>query len=236
MYGDVGNLRIVIHCDAGSIMTIDKAKSQIGILGMIQNREAVAVHTREQFRNPDISSARKLVRNHPFVKATPIFWTSGKSERVAESSFAAELQAVYTAFDAGTVLRQLYSEILHGHPRGLVKVEIRNDQLSVINALNGITAMPSGRELSGTMCSLREMLNRNEIQDVKHVPGEFNMADALTKTATGNHIFHLMQFNRCAVRSAREIREKFQKTAPGKQYLFLQDLKRKRTAEGLGED
>ena len=229
--GRIGELKIVIHCDAGSIKTIDKSKSQIGVLGMIQNRDPIEIHPKETFRNPDICSARKAVRNHPYVRATPIFWTSGKTERVAESSFAAELQSVYTAFDAGTVLRQLYSEVLYGHPKGSVKVEIRNDQLSVINALNGITAMPSDRKLSGTMCSLREMLNRGEIRDVKHVPGEFNMADALTKSVSGNSIFHLMQFNRCAVRPATEIKEKFSRTAPGKQYLFLQDLKRRKMAE-----
>ena len=99
--GDIGELEIVIHCDAGSIKTIDKSKSQIGVLGMIQNRDPVEIHPRETFRNPDICSARKLVRNHPYVRATPIFWTSGKSERVAESSFAAELQSDYTAFDPG---------------------------------------------------------------------------------------------------------------------------------------
>ena len=73
---------------------------------MAQSVDSVEIRPRVTFRNPDIKSARKPVRNFPFIKATPIFWTSGKSERVAERSFAAELQAVYTAFDAGTVLRQ----------------------------------------------------------------------------------------------------------------------------------
>ena len=68
---------------------------------MIQNRDPVEIHPRETFRNADISSARKLVRNRPYVRATPIFRTSEKSERVAESSFAADLQSVYTAFGAG---------------------------------------------------------------------------------------------------------------------------------------
>ena len=86
------------------------------------------------------------------------------------------------------------------------------------------------------MCSLREMLNRGEIRDVKRVPGEFNMADALTKCVSGNSISHLMQVNRCAVRPACEIKEKFSKTAPGKQYLFLQDLKRRKMAEKSSEE
>ena len=113
----------------------------------------------------------------------------------------------------------------------MVKVEIRNDQLSVINTLNGITAMPSDRKLSGTLCSLREMIERKEIRDVKHVPGEFNMADALTKCCSGNHLFHLMQHNRCAVRTTKEIREKFSRTAPGKKYLFLQDMRKRKLNE-----
>ena len=68
--------KIVIHCDAGSIKTIDKSKSQIGVLGMIQNRDPIEIHPKETFRNPDICSASKPVRNRPYVRATPIFRTS----------------------------------------------------------------------------------------------------------------------------------------------------------------
>ena len=65
------------------------------------------------------------------------------------------------------------------------------------------------------------MLSRGEIRDAKHAPGEPNMAGALTKYAAGNSIPHLSQFNRRAVRPAREIKGKFDTTAPGGQYLFV---------------
>ena len=91
--------------------------------------------------------------------------------------------------------------------------------------------MPSDRKLSGTMCSLREMVESKEIRDAKNVPGEFNMADALTKCSNGNHLFHLTRYNRCAVRTASEIEEKFPKTAPGKKYLFLQDMRKRKLKE-----
>ena len=47
------------------------------------------------------------------------------------------------------------------------------------------------------------------------------MAGALTKYAAGDSISHLAQFNRRAVRPAREITGKFAMTAPGGQYLFV---------------
>ena len=139
----VEDLRVVIHCDAGSIETIEKSKSQIGVIAMIQSRETKVIYPEDNFRLPDVKGARKAVKNQPYIKSVPIFWTSGKSERVAVSSFAAELQAIYCAFDAGTVLRQLYSELICGHSAGFIPVEIRNDQISVVNALNGMSAIPT---------------------------------------------------------------------------------------------
>ena len=46
------------------------------------------------------------------------------------------------------------------------------------------------------------------------------MAGALTKYAAGDSISHLSQFNRRAVRPAREIKGEFARTAAAKQYLF----------------
>ena len=223
--GRIEDLRVVIHCDAGSIETIEKSKSQIGVVAMAQSKDPKVIYPSDNFRIPDLKGARKQVRNHPYVKSVPIFWTSGKSERVAISSFAAELQAIYCAFDTGTVLRQLYSELICGHSAGYIPVEIRNDQISVANALNGMSAIPTDGKLAGTMRCIREMLEKSEISSLTYVQGQLNMADALTKSTSGNELFYLLINNKCAAATIEKVRDKLKSTASGKQYLMLQDLK-----------
>ena len=81
-----------------------KSKSQIGVVAMIQSKETKVIYPEDNFRLPDVKGARKAVKNQPYIKSVPIFRTSGKSERVAVSSFAAGLQAILRAFDAGTTV------------------------------------------------------------------------------------------------------------------------------------
>ena len=199
---------------------------------MIQSRETKVIYPEDNFRLPDVKGARKSVKNQPYIKSVPIFRTSGKSERVAVSSFAAELQAIYCAFDAGTVLRQLYSELICGHSAGFIPVEIRNDQISVVNALNGMSAIPTDRKLAGTMRCIREMLEKSEIASLTYVQGQLNMADALTKSTSGNELFYLLVNNKCAAATVNKVREKLKNTAAGKQYLMLQDLKTRNYRKG----
>ena len=51
------------------------------------------------------------------------------------------------------------------------------------------------------------------------------MADALTKSTSGNELFYLLVNNKCAAATVNKVREKLKNTASGKQYLMLQDLK-----------
>ena len=75
------------------------------------------------------------------------------------------------------------------------------------------------------MRCIREMLEKSEISSLTYVQGQLNMADALTKSTSGNELFYLLINNKCAAATTQNVREKLRSTAAGKQYLMLQDLK-----------
>ena len=70
-------IAIEIHCDAGQILTKNGSKAQIGICGFMRKQIT------EQTKNDD------------FQKGIAISWVINKSPRVATSSFAGEIQAVF---------------------------------------------------------------------------------------------------------------------------------------------
>ena len=58
------------------------------------------------------------------------------------------------------------------------------------------------------------------------------MADALTKSKSGNELFYLLIRNKCAAATANNVRTKMQNTAAGKQYLMLKNLKTRNFRRG----
>ena len=138
---------------------------------------------------------------------------------MATSSYGSELQAIFGAFDVGSVLRALYSELLWGHPVGKIQVDVRNDNLCLANSINAITAITKEKRLAALLMCLRETLQSGEINDVGYIPGTANMADALTKSLTGNDLMLLMTQNKCAMMSSVEKSQKWYQTATDKQYL-----------------
>ena len=111
----INDVRINVHCDA-SLMNAESMRSQIGVVAMFMSKTEDTQIPNEEYRNPDRALARKLIKNQPYIKACPIVWSSFKCQRVATSSYASELQAVFAAFDLACVLRTLSSELLHGRP------------------------------------------------------------------------------------------------------------------------
>ena len=218
-HGDIEDIRINIHCDA-SLTNADKLRSQIGVCAMIASKREHVDLPQEMHRKPDLARAKVLVKNKPLVNASPIMWSSSKCQRIATSSYGAELQSIFRAFDVGCVLRQLYSELLWGHPVGRIVVDVRNDNLCLVNSINAITAITQEKRLAALLMCLRETLASGEINQVGYIPGTANMADALTKSLAGNDLMFLMTQNKCAMMSSVEKSQKWRKTASDKQYLM----------------
>ena len=206
-------------------MNAESMRSQIGVVAMFMSRTEDAQIPSEEYRKPDRAFARKLVKSQPYVKACPIVWSSFKCQRVATSSCAGELQAVFAAFDMAVVLRTIGSELLHGHLCNKMQVDVRNDNLDIVGAIHGINAISQEKRLMATLMSLREMLIRNEVFTLKFTPGAVNLADVLTKGTTGNDIIWLLTRNEAIQVSHEEYRKKHDRTASNKQYLMLENPK-----------
>jgi len=218
--GDIDDIRANIHCDA-SLMNVAGSKSQIGVCAMITSKSEENMYPKNTFGKAEMELVREIAKRKPFIKCTPIMWGSWKSHRVATSSYGSELQAVFAAFDAGTVLRQLMSELMYGHSFGKIQVDVRNDNLSLVNSINAITRITQEKRLTATLMSLREMLKKNEIESVGFIPGTTNLADCLTKATSGSDIQLLLTENKCSMFSKEEKKEKMYKVAADKQYLLV---------------
>ena len=218
----VEDIQIQVHCDSGSLLGTEKGdfRSQTGIVACLASKKGI----RELPETPDrVSSntrAYKAVKNEVFVPAVPIMWRSSKSQRIATSAFGAEIQAVYTAVDIGSVLRVLYSELLYGRPDHKVNVVIRNDNLGVVHKANSICSIPQERRLLATLDSIKEALADGIIDECGWIAGIANVSDGLTKSnTTGDDIEYLFRFNKLNVTTKGELQSKCWDMRAEKQYL-----------------
>ena len=214
------DLRIVVRCD-GSLLNAEGLKSQIGIVAMAMSKAQIYGDEPEtEYREPDLPRARAQVKQGRYVRASPIMWQSQKSPRVANSTYAAEAQALFLAFDAGCVLRQLYGELPHGSPLARVPVDVKNDNLGVVRAVHAMVAQPSEKRMAGLISGMREILRKGEVRTCAHIPGSVNVAGALTKALPANNLYWLLTENRCETFHPADRNAKRRAAAAGKQYLF----------------
>ena len=160
-------------------MNVVGTKSQVGIMAMIQKKQ------------------ESKEREQSFLKAVPIMWSSSKSQRVATNIYGSEMQAVFQAFDAGTVSRSLISEVIFGHSQEKIQVDVRNNNLSLANSINAVGSITQEKRLIVMLEALREMLQMEEIQSIKSASSITNMAGGLSKATAGNDLQLLMTENKC---------------------------------------
>ena len=109
--------------------------------------------------------------------ANLIGWHSKRLKRVARSTLAAETLACVDACAASILLSHQVSEILNLQSLPIFAV---TDNESLANAVRSTTSIEDKR-LRIEISSLREMLNRKEITEIKWVQTENQLADCLTK-------------------------------------------------------
>ena len=212
--------RIVIHCD-GSLLNVEGSKSQVGVVGMVCSRSQVYGDEPDmEYREPNLPRARAPIKQQRYIMASPVLWLSQKSPRVANSTYAAEAQAVFLAFDTGCVLRQIYGELLFGSPLSDVPVDVKNDNLGVVRAIHAIVAQPTEKRMAGVIRAMREILSKGEIRTCSHIPGTAHMADPLTKALPANNLFYLLTGDKCEAYDPAEQLRKKRRAAAGKQYLY----------------
>ena len=112
---------------------------------------------------------------------SPLAWQSKRIRRVARSTLAAETLAMAEAIDNGIFLASLYTELLYGkaEPKRLPIVCL-TDCHSLKDAINS-TKQVTEKRLRLEISSIRELMQQEQIQEVRWINSKEQLADCLTK-------------------------------------------------------
>ena len=165
------DIYIEIRADA-TLANVAGAKSQIGTAATLKTEE-------------------KGTSERP----APIMRPSCKSQRVANAEFGSEIQAIYQAFGAGTLLRIIMSEITSGRARGKFPAKARNNNISSISSVNSTLPITQEKRLVALLERLREMLGQGEIEEVSGKKGKTDLAGGLSKANDGEKLHTLLTEN-----------------------------------------
>ena len=117
-------------------------------------------------------------------------WQSKRLKRVARSTIAAETLSVMNGCESSILIANQISEILKIAKMPIIVV---TDNESLANAVRTTTSVEEKR-LRIDMACLREMISTGEIQELKWVATEHQLADCLTKQgAKTDHLLALIK-------------------------------------------
>ena len=122
-------------------------------------------------------------------KASTLVWTSNKLKRVVKSPKAAETLSMQLAVEYAFLLKSLLIEVY----------KIDNTHIPVISIINNSSLHESlystnvidDKRLYMDICSMHDMLSRNEISEVELTSSQDQLADCLTKGTASTEL--LMQ-------------------------------------------
>ena len=110
-------------------------------------------------------------------KRCPILWKSKKLERKVKSTIAAETLALLEGAEYSVYLAHILKQLIEGME---VKIQCYTDNKSIVEALQSTKKLSSPMLNIDTLI-LREFLEKGEIEPIKWVKGEKQLADPLTK-------------------------------------------------------
>ena len=111
-------------------------------------------------------------------KCAPIEWRSNKIKRRVSSTLAAEMLALTNALDAAVGTRDQIFDISAGKIN--LKIKALTDNKSARDTIYSEKANDQKR-LRAEIAAVKELLERREIEEVRWVPGQYMLADVLTK-------------------------------------------------------
>ena len=109
--------------------------------------------------------------------ANLISWQSRRVRRVARSTIAAETLAAMDACESASLLSSQISEIMNIAP---IPVTLLTDNESLTNSVLSTKSVEEKR-LRVDISALREMVNRKEIESIRWISTDDQLADCLTK-------------------------------------------------------
>ena len=110
-------------------------------------------------------------------KRCPIYWQSRKLRRVVKSTLAAETMAMLEAAETATYIAKILADITR-QPQPLINCYVDNQ--SLVDSLNSSKCVDDKR-LRIDLAVMKDMLSRGEVNQVKWVSSQSQLADSLTK-------------------------------------------------------
>ena len=112
-------------------------------------------------------------------RSAPLDWKSNKVKRVVTSTLAAETLSLTCGLDAAVALKEQLQDLL-GMDHD-IKLRALVDNKSCVDAAHTTVTHTTERRLKREIGSIKEMLKNGELKELKWVPTNLMIADALTK-------------------------------------------------------
>ena len=116
-------------------------------------------------------------RKHNMV---PIAWASKKLKRVARSTLTAETLAMTDAMDTGVYVANLYTELMSQGQEFRLSIVLITDGQSLFEAIKSNKSVQEKR-LRVEISAIKEAIRDGQVEEVKWVNAEKQLADCLTK-------------------------------------------------------
>lgn len=123
----------------------------------------------------------------------PITWQANKIKRVVRSTIAAEALSLLEGLEASYYYRKMIENML-GLAHKTIDISAYTDNKSVVEAVYS-TKMVDDKRLRVDIAAIRELLQRNEISDIRWCPGSAQLADCMTKQ--GSPGYYLLEVLQC---------------------------------------
>lgn len=115
----------------------------------------------------------------------PIAWHANKVKRVVRSTIAAETLALQEGLEDAVYLRRVLEELL-GCKNNSIPIVGFVDNKSVVEALYS-TKLVDDKRLRLDMAAIRQSLDNGEVHTIKWCPGEFQLANSMTKRGASGY-------------------------------------------------
>ena len=107
-------------------------------------------------------------------------WKSSKVRRVVSSSYDAEVLALSERLEEALVMRKLLLDMTQIEPESL-EIKAICDNEDTIKALSMSKSFYKGKRIGIEVPKIKEMWGKGEVKDIHWIPGQYQLADGLTK-------------------------------------------------------
>ena len=120
-----------------------------------------------------------LLVNTENGRCAPLDWKTNKIKRVVTSTLAAETLSLYAGLDAAIALRSQLRVMLGKDHNLYIRALV--DNKSAVDAVSAAVSLTTEKRLRKEIGAVKQMLKDNKLKQLKWVPTQHMLADALTK-------------------------------------------------------